>query len=122
MTKKIKIAVDAMGGDGSPKKVIDGIIHHYESNKNCFYKIFGDIEKIKKLIPKKLKNDCYEIIHTDEVVEGYDTPLGGAKRGKKTSMWLAVESVKNNDSDIRDEMIRKVLNFSQDNEYTIIFD
>ena len=28
MNKIIKIAVDAMGGDGSPKKVIDGIIHH----------------------------------------------------------------------------------------------
>ena len=100
MTKVIKIAVDAMGGDGSPKKIIDGILHHYESSKDCFYKIFGDIEKIKRLIPEKLKKDCYEIIHTEEVVEGSDTPLGGAKRGKKTSMWLAVESVKNKDSDI----------------------
>ena len=27
MNKIIKIAVDAMGGDGSPKKIIDGIIH-----------------------------------------------------------------------------------------------
>ena len=100
MTKAIKIAVDAMGGDGSPKKIINGIMHHYESSKNSFYKIFGDIEKIKRLIPEKLKKDCYEIIHTEEVVEDSDTPLGGAKRGKKTSMWLAVESVKNNDSDI----------------------
>ena len=94
MSKEIKIAVDAMGGDGSPKKVIDGIIHHHESSKDSFYKIFGDIDKIKRVIPDNLKKDCYEIIHTDEVVEGTDTPLGGAKRGKKTSMWLAVESVK----------------------------
>ena len=57
MTKVIKIAVDAMGGDGSPKKVIDGIIHHYESSKNSFYKIFGDSEKIKRLIPEKLKRE-----------------------------------------------------------------
>ena len=100
MTKVIKIAVDAMGGDGSPKKIIDGILHHYQSSKDCFYKIFGDIEKIKELIPKNFKKDLYEIIHTVEIVEGADTPLGGAKRGKKTSMWLAVESVKNKDSDI----------------------
>ena len=26
-----KIAVDAMGGDNSPKKIIDGINHHYKS-------------------------------------------------------------------------------------------
>ena len=100
MTKAIKIAVDAMGGDGSPKKVIDGILHHYKFSKDSFYKIFGDIEKIKKLIPETFNKDCYEIIHTNEVVEGSDTPLGGAKRGKQTSMWLAIESVKNKDTDI----------------------
>ena len=31
MSNDVKIAVDAMGGDGSPKKVIDGINHHYKS-------------------------------------------------------------------------------------------
>ena len=47
MSKIIKIAVDAMGGDNSPKKIIDGIIHHYKGNNNTFYKIFGDNEKIE---------------------------------------------------------------------------
>ena len=46
MSNLIKIAVDAMGGDGSPKKVIDGIIYNHQSNKNIFYKIFGDKNKI----------------------------------------------------------------------------
>ena len=32
-----KIAVDAMGGDGSPKKIIDGIIHHSKNDINTFY-------------------------------------------------------------------------------------
>ena len=32
----IKIAVDAMGGDGSPKKIIDGIIHNHRQNKETF--------------------------------------------------------------------------------------
>ena len=45
MSDLIKIAVDAMGGDGSPKKVIDGIIHHNKTNKNIFYKIFGNEKK-----------------------------------------------------------------------------
>ena len=33
MSDLTKIAVDAMGGDGSPKKIIDGIIHNHKSNK-----------------------------------------------------------------------------------------
>ena len=37
----IKIAVDAMGGDGSPKKIIDGIIHNHKKNKENFFRIFG---------------------------------------------------------------------------------
>ena len=100
MLKKVKIAVDAMGGIGSPKKVIEGIVHHHKFSKDSFYKIFGDSEKIKKFIPKTLNKNCYEINHTIDVVEGTDTPLGGAKRGKNTSMWLAVESVKNKKADI----------------------
>ena len=100
MSKLITIAVDAMGGDGSPKKIIDGIAHHFDKNRNSFYQIFGDKNQINKFIPRALNNDCYEIIHTNEVVKGDDTPLGAAKRGKNTSMWLAVESVKVKKADI----------------------
>ena len=100
MSKLITIAVDAMGGDNSPKKIIDGIAHHFDKNRNSFYQIFGDKNQINKFIPRSLSNDCYEIIHTNEVVKGDDTPLGAAKRGKNTSMWLAVESVKVKKADI----------------------
>ena len=100
MEKIIKIAVDAMGGDGSPKKVIEGIIHHNKNNKNIFYKIFGDKDKINKFIKGQLKEDTFEIIHTLDVVKGTDSPLEGAKRGKNTSMWLAIQSVKEKKSDI----------------------
>ena len=100
MNKKIKIAVDAMGGDGSPGKVIKGIIHHFNNNKETFYQIFGDINKIESLISKNLPNSSFELIHTEDAVQGTDSPLEGAKRGKKTSMWLAVESVKEKKSDI----------------------
>ena len=37
MSEMIKIAVDAMGGDNSPKKIIDGIIHNHQYDKNNFY-------------------------------------------------------------------------------------
>jgi glycerol-3-phosphate acyltransferase PlsX len=100
MSKTIKIAVDAMGGDDSPKKVINGIIHHYKKNNNTFYQIFGDKDKIKIHINDNLPTSTFEIIHTNDVVKGTDSPLEGAKRGKKTSMWLAIQSVKEKKSDI----------------------
>ena len=100
MNKLIKIAVDAMGGDGSPKKVIDGIHHHYIDNKNSFYQIFGDKDKISPLIRGDLPSSSFDIIHTIDTVKGTDSPLEGAKRGKKTSMWLAIQSVKEKKSDV----------------------
>jgi glycerol-3-phosphate acyltransferase PlsX len=100
MSKIIKIAVDAMGGDNSPKKIIDGINHHYKSNTNTFYQIFGDKEKIQNYINDHLPTSSFEIIHTKDVVKGTDSPLEGAKRGKNTSMWLAIQSVKEKKSDI----------------------
>ena len=99
MSDLIRVAVDAMGGDGSPKKVIDGIIHNHNSDKTSFYKIFGDKEKILSNLPSGLSKDVYEIFDTKNNVKGTDTPLEAAKRGKDTSMWLAIESVKNKEAD-----------------------
>jgi len=100
MNDLVKIAVDAMGGDSSPKKIIDGIIHHYKKNKDSYYKIFGDQNKIINFINENLPSNSYEIVHTLDTVKGTDSPLEGAKRGKKTSMWLAIQDVKEKKSDI----------------------
>ena len=100
MTKLIKIAVDAMGGDNSPRKVIDGIIHNHKKSKENFFKIFGNKNEISEQIGGKIDRSFYEIIHTQDVVKSADSPLEAAKRGKKTSMWLSIESVKNKETDI----------------------
>ena len=97
MKDQIIIAIDAMGGDNSPDKVIEGISIHSKSSENIFYKIFGDKNLIISLIKKySLKSGIYELIHTDKVVEGEDSALSAAKKGKDTSLWLAVESLKQN--------------------------
>jgi len=100
MSDSVKIAVDAMGGDNSPKKVIDGIIHNHQKNDKVFFKIFGNKKEIEKLIEKKISINNFEIVHTDNYVLSTDTPLEAAKKGKNTSMWLAIESVKKKEADI----------------------
>ena len=100
MSDLIKIAVDAMGGDGSPKKIIDGILLHHTKNKECFYKIFGEYDQISKLIDNKIHQNFFEIVHTNEKIKSTDTPLEGAKRGKNTSMWMSIKSVKDKEADI----------------------
>ena len=101
MEKPIVIAIDAMGGDNSPNKIIDGIELYHQKNRNIFYKLFGNKNLIdKSLKNKKIDNKSFEIVHTENNIKNEDTALAAAKRGKTTSMWMAIDSVKNKTSDI----------------------
>ena len=98
MDNPIKIAIDAMGGENSPGKVIKGIEIHNSKAFNVFYNIFGNENLIKPHI-KNLNNN-YKIFHTENKIEDADSPLSAAKKGKDTSMWLSIESLKKNESDV----------------------
>tara|TARA_B100000886_G_C20393190_1_gene479221 strand:- start:524 stop:1531 length:1008 start_codon:yes stop_codon:yes gene_type:complete len=100
MLENIKIAVDAMGGENSPKKVIDGILVNCKQQKNVIYNIFGDEEKIRSHLPTNFDKKVFNIINTKNQILDTDSPLSGAKKGKDTSMWLTIQSVKNNESDV----------------------
>ena len=91
----VKIAIDAMGGDNSPNKIIDGIEISLKKNKDNFFYLYGDKDILMKQVSKKklLKNYC-EIIGTKDIILDNESPLGAAKRSKNTSMWKAIESLK----------------------------
>ena len=100
MLGNIKIAVDAMGGENSPKKVIYGILENYKQNKDVIYNIFGNSEEITSLLPNNFDKKVFKIIDTKNKILDTDSPLSAAKKGKDSSMWLTIESVKNNESDV----------------------
>tara|TARA_Y100000590_G_scaffold450012_1_gene589057 strand:- start:537 stop:1541 length:1005 start_codon:yes stop_codon:yes gene_type:complete len=95
MSDKVKIAVDAMGGENSPKKIISGIEISLKLTKDIFFYLYGDEKILKKEISKnKLLSENCEIINTTDVIFDDESPLAAAKRGKESSMWKAIESLK----------------------------
>ena len=48
MTDKVKIAIDAMGGEKSPKKIIEGIKISLKSSEDNFFYLYGDENLLKK--------------------------------------------------------------------------
>ena len=101
MTKKINIAIDAMGGENSPKKIIDGISISLRSNQENFFFLYGPQDLLKKEIEKNQSIQRYcEIINTKDFIADDESPLAAAKRGKESTMWKAIESQKENKSDI----------------------
>ena len=101
MHKKVNIAVDAMGGENSPKKIIEGINISLKNDKDNFFILFGNEETIKKEVKKnKIPESNYEIINTKDVILDKESPFTAAKKGKESSMWKAIESLKSKKADI----------------------
>ena len=97
MSDKIKIAIDAMGGEKSPKKIIDGIEISLKLNNENFFYIYGNEDLLKKEISSyKLLTQHCDIIYAKDVVLDHESPLYAAKRGKESSMWKAIQSQKEN--------------------------
>lgn len=101
MTNKVKIAIDAMGGENSPKKIIEGIEISLKSNQENFFYLYGKKDLLEKEISKKkfIQKSC-EIINAADIILDDESPLAGAKKSKNTSMWKTIESLKDGKSDI----------------------
>ena len=95
MSDKVKIAIDAMGGEKSPAKIINGIEISLKLNKENFFYLYGDEDLLKKEVSKsKLLTENCEIINSKDIILDDESPLTAAKRGKDSSMWKAIESLK----------------------------
>ena len=101
MSNMVKIAIDAMGGENSPKKIIEGIEISLKSNQENTFFLYGKEEILKKEINKKkfIQKYC-KIVDTKDIIHDDESPLTAAKKGKESSMWKAIESQKNNETDI----------------------
>jgi len=101
MQDKVKIAIDAMGGDYSPDKVLDGIEISLKHNKENFFFLYGNKKILEDKINKKknLKNNC-KIIDAEDIISDDESPLAGAKKSKETSMWKAINSLKEKETDV----------------------
>jgi len=101
MDNKVRIAIDAMGGENSPKKIIEGIKISLKNNNENFFILYGVKKKIEEEIKKnKIVEKYCQIIDTKDVISDHESPLAAAKKGKESSMWKAIESQKENKSDI----------------------
>ena len=101
MIDKVKIAIDAMGGESAPKKIIEGINISLKTNQQNFFFLYGQQDILEREISKnKLVQQNCKIINTKDIVVDDESPLAAAKKGKETSMWKAIESQKENKSDV----------------------
>ncbi len=104
MLNGLIISVDAMGGDAAPDIVINGIeyfLKHEGKNRHARFLIHGDEKKLAPLLAKApLTKKRSEILHTKNVIAMDAKPSVAMRRGKGTSMWNAIESVKSGEAKV----------------------
>ncbi len=98
-TERITISVDAMGGDSGPAVVVAGIAKSANKNPKIGFILHGQESVLRKLVAKRrvlegrvVFRDCPDVVKME------DKPSQVVRSGKQTSMWSALESVKNGEA------------------------
>jgi phosphate acyltransferase len=91
------ISIDAMGGDHGPSVVVPGVARatKFLSAGGVRFLLHGDEAGLESALARTPTiADLCEVRHTDLVITMDAKPAHAMRRGKGTSMWNAVESVR----------------------------
>ena len=89
------IALDAMGGDHGPEVVVAGAAISRARHPDLNFLFCGNETQIRAELAKHSSlTDRVEVLHTDKVVDSHEKPSLAVRRGKGTSMWLAIDAVR----------------------------
>ncbi len=102
MPQKVRIALDAMGGDVGASVVVPGAAISLTRHPDSEFLLFGARGPIEAELAKYPElQKASRIIHTDVAVSMHDKPSQALRRGRKTSsMWLAIDAVRKGEADV----------------------
>ena len=101
MPHKVRIALDAMGGDHGPSVVVPGAAIALQRHPDCEFILFGDRTQIEPLLSQQPGLAGSRLVHTDVAVRMDDKPSQALRNGRwKSSMWLAIDAVKRGEADV----------------------
>ncbi|MDA0333344.1 MAG: phosphate acyltransferase PlsX [Proteobacteria bacterium] len=93
------MALDAMGGDNAPASVIDGADIAKAQAPHIEFIFVGDESRVRPLLVQTRHLQNAEILHTDVAVAAGDTASHAVRRGRDSSMWVAIAQVADKKAD-----------------------
>jgi glycerol-3-phosphate acyltransferase PlsX len=102
MPQKVRIALDAMGGDVGASVVIPGAAISLRRHPDTEFLLYGDSKLIDEQLAKyPALKQASRVVHTDVTVSMHDKPSQALRRGRKrSSMWLAIDAVKRGEAHV----------------------
>ncbi|WP_423222108.1 phosphate acyltransferase PlsX [Limimaricola pyoseonensis] len=92
--KAITLSVDAMGGDQGPEIVAEGLKRFLQADPAASVLLHGPRQRLEPLLAQSGFGDRLQLVHAPDAVAMTDKPSHVMRHGKSTSMWSAIEAVR----------------------------
>jgi glycerol-3-phosphate acyltransferase PlsX len=98
---ELTVSIDAMGGDAGPGIVVSALDRSILRHPAVKFIVHGDETQLKALFAKKPKLlERVTIRHAAERVRMEEKPSIALRRGRNTSMWHTIDSVKTKEAQV----------------------
>ncbi|MEH2369110.1 phosphate acyltransferase PlsX [Nostoc sp.] len=95
---RVRIAIDAMGGDHAPGEIVAGALRAREELGVDIF-LVGDPQQIEAALPSKTSLGQVEIVNAEEAIAMDEEPLNAVRRKRKASINVAMDLVKQQKAD-----------------------
>ncbi|KQI68470.1 phosphate acyltransferase [Loktanella sp. 3ANDIMAR09] len=94
------LSIDAMGGDNGPATVVAGLALFLKSHPGTPVLLHGRADELRPLLATHGLTDQVTLRDAPDVVTMHDKPSQVVRRGKQTSMWSAIDAVRNDEAGV----------------------
>lgn len=100
MADKVRVAVDAMGGDNAPAEIIMGAVEAVNAKEEIQVILVGLEDKIKEELAKyTYPKERISVVHAAEIISTEEPPVMAIRKKKDSSIVVAMNMVKNKEAD-----------------------
>jgi len=102
VSRELTVSIDAMGGDVGPSVVISALARAVQRHPFVKFLLHGDEQAINALLGKRRTKHAHRVSvrHAPGLVRMDDKPSLALRRGRDSSMWRAIESVKSGEAEV----------------------
>lgn len=100
MEERIKVAVDAMGGDHAPGEIVKGVIDAVTLRPDIKVYLIGRQEIVEQELAKhSYQGSQIEVVHAPEVIDTAEPPVLAVRKKKQSSIVMGMNMVKEKKAD-----------------------
>ncbi|MCD7737353.1 MAG: phosphate acyltransferase PlsX [Lachnospiraceae bacterium] len=100
MSDRIRVVVDAMGGDNAPGELVRGAVQAVQGRENISVILTGKKTAIEQELAKySYPKDRIEIVHCEEVIDTAEPPVNAIRSKKDSSLVVGLQMVRKGEAD-----------------------